>query len=75
MPTPEQAQRLSDAMWQLLDDMGEIGLCMCGHAKAQVRIAYEPFRLAETEELGEEVPCDMPLAEAEAIVEDVRRRT
>lgn len=72
-PTQEQVQALADAMWQLLDDMGEKGQSVCGHAKAMARVAYEPFRLAETAELGEEVPCDYPLAEAEALIEDANR--
>ena len=68
----EQVQALADAMWQLLDDMGENGLCACLGAKAQARIAYEPFRLLAEERDGEEVPCDMPLSEAQAIMERVR---
>lgn len=35
---------LADAMWQLLDDMGEGGQSVCLLAKIQARIAYEPFR-------------------------------
>lgn len=72
-PTQEQVQALADAMWQLLDDMGESGQSVCGHAKAMARVAYEPFRLSETEELGEEVPCDYPLAAAQALIDDVNR--
>ena len=30
-------------MWQLLDDMGKDRMCVCLAAKAQARIAYEPF--------------------------------
>lgn len=43
MPTEEQVRELADAMWQLLDDMGEHGKCVCLAAKAQARVAYEPF--------------------------------
>ncbi len=32
--TPEQVEALASAMWQLLDDMGENGTCVCGYAKA-----------------------------------------
>lgn len=38
-----QTTDLANAMWQLLDDMGEDGLCVCTAAKAQARMAFEPF--------------------------------
>jgi hypothetical protein len=41
--TDEQVEALADAMEQLLDDMGERGAIVCIAAKAQARIAYEPF--------------------------------
>lgn len=71
MPTEDQALALANAMWQLLDDMGESGLSVCLAAKAQARIAYEPFRLFEEATLGEEVPCDYPLSAAERIADEV----
>lgn len=40
----EATTRLADAMWQLLDDMGASGQSVCLAAKAEARIAYEPFR-------------------------------
>lgn len=40
----EEVQELADAMWQLLDDMGDRGASVCLAAKAQARVAYEPFR-------------------------------
>ncbi len=40
----EEVIALADAMDQLLDDMGSTGKCVCLHAKAQARIAFEPFR-------------------------------
>jgi hypothetical protein len=43
MPTEQEVLELADAMWQLLDDMGKDGLSVCLAAKAQARIAYEPF--------------------------------
>lgn len=43
MPTDQEVLDLADAMWQLLDDMGHGGLSVCAAAKAQARIAYEPF--------------------------------
>ncbi len=36
-PTPEQVDALAWAMWQLLDDMGEEGTCVCLAAKALAR--------------------------------------
>lgn len=42
--TPEQVEELANAMWQLLDDMRESGQSVCLAAKAQARIAFEPFR-------------------------------
>jgi hypothetical protein len=44
MPTDEEVTELADAMWQLLDDMGDHRRSVCLAAKAQARIAYEPFR-------------------------------
>lgn len=43
VPTPEQIEALADAMAQLLDDMDEHGLAVCGAAKAKARVAYEPW--------------------------------
>lgn len=34
---------LVDTMWQLLDDMGETGLCVCYAAKEQAHKAFAPF--------------------------------
>jgi hypothetical protein len=42
-PTLAQIHELADAMWQLLDDMGEDRQSVCLAAKAQARVAYEPF--------------------------------
>jgi hypothetical protein len=42
-PSQEQIDALADAMWQLLDDMGIDGKCVSGAAKAQARVASEPF--------------------------------
>jgi hypothetical protein len=52
---------LIDAMEQILDDMGKNGLCVSPYAKAQARIAIEPFGI-DTEDF-------MPLDEALRIVE------
>lgn len=38
-----EMQPLIDAMDQLLDDMGHAGLSVCLAAKAQARVAFEPF--------------------------------
>lgn len=59
MQTAEQVQALADAMWQLLNDMHPGGQSVCLAAKAQARIAYEPFRVEPEDEIG-----IMPLAEA-----------
>ena len=69
MSEPAEVQALADAMWQILDDMGETGNSVCLAAKAQARIAYEPF-------LDKDEPADegwMPLAEAQAIMNEVNR--
>lgn len=36
-----ERERLLDALWQLLDDMGPDGLCVCQAAKEQAMEAYE----------------------------------
>lgn len=43
MPTEQEVNDLAEAMWQLLDDMGRNGKSVCLAAKAQARIAYDPF--------------------------------
>jgi hypothetical protein len=35
----ERETRMREALWQLLDDMGETGLCVCSAAKEQARAA------------------------------------
>lgn len=47
MPTQQQIDALVDAMDQLLDDMGVEGQSVCLAAKAQARIAFEPFMMPE----------------------------
>jgi hypothetical protein len=44
MWTAEECEALVSAMDQLLDDMGHSGQCVCLAAKAQARVAFEPFR-------------------------------
>jgi hypothetical protein len=44
MPTEQEVQALAEAMDQLLDDMGQEGTRVCVAAKAQARMAWEPFR-------------------------------
>jgi len=65
--TAEKVDELAGCMWQLLNDMGKDGLSVCAFAKAQARIAMEPFinDLIEAE-------CLMPLAEAERIVRECK---
>lgn len=40
--TEAQVEALADAMWQLLDDM-QGGMSVCLAAKAEARVALEPF--------------------------------
>jgi hypothetical protein len=63
MPTEREVQALAEAMDQLLDDMGLSGCSVCMAAKAQARIAYEPFR-------DKSVSGDwlMPMEDAESIL-------
>jgi hypothetical protein len=68
MPTPEQIEKLAEAMSQLLDDMGKDGQSVCLHAKARARIAYEPFWNPEDAEIH------MSLDKAEQIVRECDRR-
>ncbi|KTS39513.1 hypothetical protein NS228_04975 [Methylobacterium indicum] len=65
----DQVEALSDAMWQLLDDMGAEGTSVCHSAKASARIAYEPFRVDAD---GEEAPVAYPLEEAERMLGWIR---
>ena len=41
----ETLERLQDAVWQALDDMGPDGHCVCGQTKHELQCAYlgEPF--------------------------------
>lgn len=64
MATPEQIKRLVDAMEQLLDDMGTSGQSVCLAAKAQARVAYEPFVDEEVREFY------MALADAERVLKE-----
>lgn len=61
----EDVKALAAAMSQLLDDMGKDGHCVCGAAKAQARIAYEPF--ADPDEKA----FIMPIAEARRILKEL----
>jgi hypothetical protein len=46
LQTADEIEAMADAMAQLLDDMGahDLNRSVCLAAKAQARIAYEPFR-------------------------------
>lgn len=61
--TDKEISDLADAMAQLLDDMGEHGQSVCLAAKAQARVAYEPF-------VEEDYTPDMPLLEAQRIMSE-----
>ncbi len=50
--TEAQVEALRDAMDQLLDDMGMVGMSVCLAAKAPARIALEPFLGRTTAENG-----------------------
>ena len=67
MPTTEQIKALAGAMSQLLDDMGPSGQGVCLAAKAQARIAYEPF--ADPDEFE----FIMTIQEALRIISDVQK--
>lgn len=60
----EEIEALAEAMAQLLDDMGKKGQSVCLAAKAQARVAYEPF-IDEREWADEYL---MPLAVAKQIL-------
>lgn len=60
---------LIEAMSQLLDDMRDGGQCVCLAAKAQARVAYEPFRHMVDDD-GDGL---MSLAEAEKIVKELNQ--
>lgn len=54
---------LVEAVWQVLDDMGTDRTSCCLYAKAKLRAAFEPW-------VSDDLPMDMPLADAEAIIRD-----
>lgn len=71
MPTPREIEKLAEAMWQILDDMGKKSQSVCLLAKAEARIAFEPFRDKSEPEFEDW----MSIAEAKQIalnVEDQR---
>ena len=61
-------EALADAMWQLLDDMGAGGTCVCEMAKARARVAFDPFRL---DAQREEAPLGYTLEAAQAVIAEV----
>ena len=61
----EEWESLRDAMWQLLVDLGEHGTSVCLLAKAEARIAFEPFALEA------DVDGLMLLEEAQRIVREL----
>lgn len=66
--TTEQIEALACAMEQLLDDMGKQGQSVCLAAKAQARIAFEPFR-----DKSENDSWTMSLKEAQRIEREADR--
>jgi hypothetical protein len=67
--SPEEVDALATAVWQILDDMAKHGHCACGAAKADLRIAYEPFA-ADEDRAYEDW---MSLEEALAVRADIER--
>ena len=64
-PVDAAVHALAEAVWQVLDDMGAGKRTSCSpYAKAALRVAYEPFRVAED-------AMDRTLEEAKAIINDV----
>lgn len=63
--TPKQLSDLVEAMEQLLDDMGPSGQSVCLAAKAQARLAFEPFMDPRSAEFF------MPLTAAQRIVREI----
>lgn len=63
----EDIDRLVAAMDQLLDDMGHEGTRVCLAAKAQARIAFEPFMELDAAHIY------MPLEEAKRIAAEADR--
>lgn len=68
MATQQQIDALSDAVWQLLDDMGREGQSVCLAAKAQARIAFEPFQ-------DPDAPTPMDLDYAKSVVRNTVQDT
>lgn len=66
--THEEVEALIEAMTQLLDDMGPYGTCVCVAAKAQARIAWEPFR----DDGLDMDPYFMTLADAQRVIDEVK---
>ena len=65
--TPEQIEALQTAVWQLLDDMGRDGQTVCLAAKAQARIAFEPFQ-------DPDAPTPMDLDYAKSVIANLTAR-
>ncbi|SHJ71124.1 hypothetical protein SAMN05444159_1289 [Bradyrhizobium lablabi] len=61
-PSEAQVAALVEAMDQLLDDMGPNGQSVCLAAKAQARIAFDPFLDPEC------VEFIMPLEQAKRVI-------
>jgi ElaB/YqjD/DUF883 family membrane-anchored ribosome-binding protein len=66
----QEIKALADAMWQLLDDMGKNGQSVCLQAKAEARMAFEPFRDKDEGEFD----SWMSIADAKAVIDDAERK-
>jgi hypothetical protein len=67
----KEAEALAEAAWSILDDMGKNGQSACGAAKAQLRIAYEPFYEIEDRDKALYDETWMSLEEARAIMASI----
>lgn len=69
MATKAEVDALADALWYMLDDMGSHGNCVSNAAKAQARVALEPWLQAN------KWPLDYALDRAQAVVDDIKATT
>ena len=75
-PSREEVEFLATAVWQVLDDMGNDGLSCCGAAKAQLRVAFEPFvqsAIKDDPSLIDGWAPDYTFEEAAALIKELER--
>jgi hypothetical protein len=72
----ESVEKLATAVWQVLDDMGKDGQSCCLGAKAQLRVAFEPFMqagISADPSLADGWPPDYTFEEAAALLKEIER--